>query len=228
MKRFRDQKIEEIIIDFKEKLSKDKFNKKYYLLKKYSGKISWDERKGGGSIETAYSEISALYQLGAYYKASYLKWTGDQEEGNDHDGVLYINENEKIIEISLLLDEKDITDFRLQGFSERDSIIEDSLEESNQEIIHGMVNLQVFIYNRIVKIFKKKHKDKYKGYWLCIPYNPFSILGEFNESKIQNNIYNKIQREEKNLWFSIRNIFDKIIFLPLEQNDKIFEWIGYK
>ena len=228
MKRFENKEIEKQLEGFKEKLSLKCFSERYCILKKYSGGISWEEKKGGGDMETAYSEITVLHQLGWHYNVSYLQWTGDQREGKNHDGILYFNGDKKKVEISALMDEKEMRDFRNQNYSEREFIIEDSIgtnEESNQEILgDGTVNSKIFIYNRILKIFTKKNREQYNGYWLCIPYNPFSMLGEFNSANVKNYIFEKIKNEEKNLLYSIGNIFEKIIFLPYYQNDKIFEW----
>ena len=229
MKRFTNKEIERILQHFEKKISLQCFSKHYFVLKKTSGDISWDDKKAGGNIEAAYLEISVLYQLGDYYKALYLHWTGNQRNGEGYDGILYFNEhNEQKVEISRILDEEEMKDFRRLGFSEREYEIDvhfDLNKGIGQETLNdGAVIPRNFIYKRIVKILNKKNKQKYKGCWLVIPYDPYSLLGEFNKYYIRSDVLKKMKDEKKDLLHSINSIFKKIIFLPHKQNSYIFEW----
>ena len=118
------------------------------------------------------------------------------------------------------------------GYFSRTSIIEGS--DFNINLEKGIKNLDTrsFIYHRIVKILRKKNQKKYKGFWLCIAYYPYSITGKFNEEYVKKPIFKKIECEEKILLSQIRTLFKKIIFVPngihfieVKRNThKAFEW----
>ena len=174
---------------------------------------SKQENKLHKGMYNGLEEISCLLSLAEYYNASHLKWTGDHTQDNSFDGIIYFNEkNEQKIEVSRALDEEFTKDMNRKGYADRD-IDDESIE---------------FIGDRIVKILKKKNKQKYKDCWLAIAYN---LLIEGEITYLRNTKFEKIKSENKELLTSIRNIFNKIIFVSEEKimktsngDLKPFEW----
>ena len=201
---------------FQQKLPLAAFEKKFsvFISDDIQREKSQTKTKG---VKTACDEISALLDLAKYYKASHLQWTGNHVLNCHFDGILYFNGiNEQKIEISRLLDEQIEKDMKKTGqFSK---ILE---------------NRKKFIYDRIVKILERKSNQKYKGSWLAIAYEP--IIIKINKDYVNKPIFEKIERTREQLFFSTREIFKKIIFVPngmrfkiIQSNEadeyKIFEW----
>lgn len=85
-----------------------------------------------------------------------------------------------------------------------------------------------FLYKKIIDVLKKKNnKDKYQDFWLLISYSSFFRTGYFSEKERRDFILKKILSKNKVLISSIRKIFKKVLFVPLnkiQENHQIFEW----
>ena len=234
MRRLKDQKEQELNNEFKRKLPLASFKKKQQNLSDYLDTIHPKEKRKGGDGEQAYSEISTLLNLGVHYKASYLKWTGEQQEGNSCDGVLYFDQDEQKIEISALINPEEMKDYRAKGkHQEMTKSIVLSMKEMNMSendireywesynnvekhiMRYPVVIVEDFIYERLVDIFKKKNKKKYKGFWLVISYEPIFALEYFSDDRIKQYIFNKIKSRHD--FSQLKDIFKKIIFLPYHE-----------
>ena len=213
---------------FQQKMPMTVFEKEFsaFIEKDIKQKNSLTEKKG---IKLACDEISALLQLAKHYKATHLKWTGNQKSNCSFDGILFFSrKHDQKVEISRVLDEIESKNLKEKGCFSRIFTIKKSDFNINSE----NPDMRSFIYHRIVEILRKKEKEKYKGFWLCIAYYPYSIIGKFNEEYIKNPILKKIECEQKPLLSQIRELFKKVIFVPngthfikVEKNThKIFEW----
>ena len=194
---------------FQKKLSIEEYKKQ--LNNFLSIQSSKQENKFPKGIDNALTEISCLLSLAEYCGASHLKWTGEHTQNNPFDGVLYFNEKrEQKIEIFRALDVKFKINMDEKGQANRD-IDDESIK---------------FIGHHIVKTLQKKNKQKYKDCWLAIAYD-FPIISEITYLK-----FKEIESENKELLTSIRNIFNKIIFVPnrehfMKKKDsdfKTFKW----
>ena len=217
---------------FQQKMPMTIFEKEFsaFIEKDIKQKNSLTEKKG---IGLACDEISALLQLAKHYKATHLKWTGNQKSNCPFDGILFFNrKHEQKVEVSRVLDEEENESLKETGYFSRTFIFEGSDFNINLKKANKNLDIRSFIYHRIVKILTKKEKEKYKGFWLCIAYYPYSITSKFNEEYVKKSILKKIECEQKPLLYQIRKLFKKIIFVPngmhfikVEKNTyKIFEW----
>ncbi len=242
MRRLKDLGEEKLIDQFKNKLSLTSFVEKKKNLSDYLDKIPFVEKRKGGEGEQSYVEICTFLKLGIHYKASHLKWTGGQLEGNEFDGILYFDQGEQKIEISALINPEEMKDYRKKsGHQEIPRSIVKSMKEMNvsedflrkywksyknlEESYLGCPTTIVedFIYERLVSIFKKKNNKKYKGFWLVISYEPNFSLEYFSDDCIKKYIFKKIKSD--NNFKHLKDIFKKIIFLPYHEvkGHKIFE-----
>ena len=238
MKRFKDKQTQNILIKFKEKLPLDEFSTQMKILFKHLSRVNWEDKKGGGDIEQATTEVFTLHKLGNHYQCSHLQWTGDQLQHKPYDGVLYFDEREQKVEISEITNQKEVKNRRqidkerntyrhkenprsivkwmkdLQCSEEgaRKFVLED--KKLNDYINWNTVIVEDFIYERLTSIFEKKSKEKYKGLWLVIPYNPMFVLEYFVCDDVKKYVFEKIKKEDK--FFQIFNIFKKVIFAPYE------------
>ena len=85
------------------------------------------------------------------------------------------------------------------------------------------------LYQKIISVLNKKNHIKYKGFWLLISYVPhIYYMGDFGRDDIRAIILNTIQSQKRDLISSIKNIFKKVVFVPLTggaKNHYIFEWL---
>ncbi|MDE0119048.1 MAG: hypothetical protein OXM55_03460 [Bdellovibrionales bacterium] len=221
---------------FQQKLPLGAFERKFstFINCDIKREESWTKTKG---VKTDCDEISVLLDLAKYYKASHLKWTGNHTLNCHFDGILYFNgTNEQKIEISRILDEQIEKDTKEKGEFSRTFIFEDIDKEYNNQFFLDSTkveNIKRFIYDRIVNILLKKSKQQYKGCWLTIAYEP--VIIKINKDYVNKPIFKKIEHTRKQLLFSTREIFKKIIFVPngmrfkvIQSNEfteyKTFEW----
>ena len=164
---------------FKKKLSKDLFIQEYEKIRNHNDSYSTTKNDFERMKNT--TEISALSLfLKTYPYITDIKWTGDQSAGNSFDTILYNNEKEQKVELTSLTDKKEMQGFRMfnQYTIGTRSIFDCLISESEAERIELQLsnekNSEVFIYNRIVKILKKKNKECHRDQWLIISYTPIS------------------------------------------------------
>lgn len=94
---------------FKNKLSVEEFIKKYQEFKDIARFTSTKDKDNDSNSQAACSEISALFHLEKILKPTHIKWSGDQDIGNHHDGEFYMQDKSiKKIEISSLMDSETI------------------------------------------------------------------------------------------------------------------------
>ena len=231
-----------IIEGFKAKITLNEFNEKYEDLKTILKETSLEKKLKGGYCEQAISEISSLMSLAEYSEASHIKWTGCPKSGEHFDGIIYFNniqKSRKKIEITSLVEEQSLRQFRkkeryqMQPRSIVDLIKSGSdtssaerfARENMMGIPYGIEIVEEdFMCKHLIKLLKKKNKDKYNRCWLLIAFVSHSFLKSLLCQDVKNYVFDRIYKEEKELVDSIRNIFEKIIFLPCQDKDKIFEW----
>ena len=66
--------------------------------------------------------------------------------------------------------------------------------------------------------------EKYQGFWLLISYESVSFLSCFTNQKVKKYIFDKLMHEQEELILSINDIFTKILFLPFNNENQIFEF----
>ena len=191
---------------FQKKLPLTVFEKEFSSFIKYDVKQEESLTKERGMI-TACDEISVLLDLAKYYKASHLKWTGNQTLHYPFDGILYFNEkNEQRIEISRVLDEKTNQELKKPGFFSRNFTIKGPNFNIEPQKDTENPDTRSFISYRIVEILRKKESQKYKGCWLCIAYYPYSITSKLNEDYVKEPVLKKIECGKKSSLISNKKI----------------------
>ena len=110
------------------------------------------------------------------------------------------------------------------------SSVKKQIKNKNKEItmLEGQPNIpEDFLFERIVSVLKIKSQKKYKNFWLLIHYTPQFIMSYFGKEETRDFVLQEISSKKKDLVFSIKDIFNKIIFVPFhkwQENHLIFEW----
>ena len=110
------------------------------------------------------------------------------------------------------------------------SSVKEQIKNKNEEptMLQGQPNiLEDFLFERIIYVLKNKNQKKYKNLWLLIHYTPQFIMSYFAKEETRDFVLQKISSKKENLVFSIKDIFNKIIFVPFhkgQENHQIFEW----
>ena len=219
------------ILEFKELINK---------LHREMNNYPLEEKLKGGEYQTIISELSTLNYILNGYSPSHIEYTGNNPN-TSIDGVLYFENKKQKVEITSMVDENEKKSFKNYGGYELTTVApivtvmkefrwtEDQARKylRNQLIDGGCIS-EDFLYKKIVRLLKKKNKEKYKKFWLLISYSPFFHMEFFGKKDVRSFILQKIESQERELIASVRMIFKKIIFVPFTEgaeSHQIFEWL---
>ena len=205
---------------FKKKLPLGEFLEYRRRLCEEASKYSWEEKKKDNEGMSNFTEISHLFNLGKIFKPEYIQWTGEQREGNSFDAILYRGGEEQKVEMSNLMDEKEMISMKENDRfqTSRESLVallEQGIKPEESKLKNKKFE-EIFVYNRILKILQKKNKQKYKGYLLSLSYTPINQFGSLNNDNVRRFVFMKLEKEQGELLKSLRSIFKIIMFTPFE------------
>ena len=171
------------------------------------------------------------------YGPSHIEYTG-RKPNCSKDGVLYFDEKIQNVEIVGVKDEEEMKSVRkvkpyssliqapIPSIMRQFDCSEDKAREILKTQMKGQPLVEDFLYTKIIDVLNKKNKNKYQDFWLLISYSSLFRTGCLSEKKRRNFIL-KVLSEKKVLICSIRKIFKKVLFVPLnkvQKSHQIFEW----
>ena len=228
-----------LINKFSQKNSISEFKELRRNLSQEMNNYSQEEKLEGGEYQTIISELSTLNCILDRYSPSYVEYTGNKPDSSV-DGVLYFENEKQKVEITGMIDEKEIISLKEQGEHGLMTVLpiikvmkefcwtEDQARKYLKGQLGGQYLSEDFLHKKIVYLLKKKNKQKYNDFWLLVSYTPFFHMKSFGEEDVRSFILQKIKLQEQELVSSIKRIFKKVIFVPFTrgaENHQIFEWL---
>ena len=207
---------------FSQKNSLSRFKNLYHSLLGEMNNYSLAEKLKGGEYQTIISELATLKCVLNKYNPFYVEYTGNKPNSSI-DGILHFENIQQKVEIVSMVDEQEMKVFsKFGGYSIDFEVLEP----------HHLTSIDTIkkqpLYQKIISVLDKKNYIKYKGFWLLISYIPdIYYMGDFGRDDIRAIILNTIQSQKRDLISSIKNIFKKVVFVPLNEgaeNHHIFEW----